>query len=198
MPKDRQTRKLHNPSVKLTKRQFAVSEGSNKVEHVEIGSSTGVSATELLAQPANSSGNLKKVGKQQLKREALLSRLELTQSPYSKSHQRRMKRKAREQIANGLNEMQDAIASLEDTEESPKEEVKDNPEKVTSKPKTKSGQIGEGKGVTLSTQQRKRILQAERLRHPLILQNSQFSANPFETIRTHAQNTLVKHTPPTT
>lgn len=32
----------------------------------------------------------------------------------------------------------------------------------------------------------------EKLRQPLILSNPQYSSNPFQTIRTHAQNTLVK------
>jgi ribosome biogenesis protein SLX9 len=35
----------------------------------------------------------------------------------------------------------------------------------------------------------------ERFRHPLILQNPEFSANPFETIQIHAKNTLLKHIP---
>ncbi|EEB90978.1 hypothetical protein MPER_10741, partial [Moniliophthora perniciosa FA553] len=196
------------------------SEGSTKVEHVEIGSSVQAPANELLARPGSSS--TKKADKQQMKREALLRRLELTQSPYSKSHLRRMKRKAREQIANGLDDMQSAIASLDDSKEMlPNSEdvggenSKEESEQTSSKIKTRPGQIGEGKGVTLSTQQRKRILQvthfifwvplkliikpfrqAERLRHPLILQNPQFSANPFQTIRTHAQNTLIKHASP--
>ena len=33
----------------------------------------------------------------------------------------------------------------------------------------------------------------ERMRIPMILQNSDFAKNPFQTIRTHAQNTLVRH-----
>lgn len=36
----------------------------------------------------------------------------------------------------------------------------------------------------------------ERMRIPKILSTSAFSANPFETIRKHAQNTLVKHEVP--
>lgn len=32
----------------------------------------------------------------------------------------------------------------------------------------------------------------EKLRQPLILSNPQYSSNPFQTIRTHALNTLVK------
>ena len=37
---------------------------------------------------------------------------------------------------------------------------------------------------------------AERRRIPMILANSEFSSNPFQTIRKHAQNTLVKHQVP--
>ena len=37
---------------------------------------------------------------------------------------------------------------------------------------------------------------AERLRVPMILSNPEFSSNPFETIRKHAQNTLLKHEVP--
>ena len=81
------------------------------------------------------------------------------------------------------------------------------------KEKTRPGQIGEGKGVPLSKAQRKRALyvrvllpnykcthslssQMERLRHPMILSNPEFSLNPFQTIRTHAQNTLIKRNNP--
>jgi hypothetical protein len=39
---------------------------------------------------------------------------------------------------------------------------------------------------------------AERFRQPLIRSNPEFAANPFETIRTHARNTLVPHHRPTT
>ncbi|KAI3622657.1 vacuolar membrane protein [Moniliophthora roreri] len=161
MPKDRQSRKLHNSSVKLAKRQFAVPEGSTKVEHVEIGSFVQASANELLVRPSSST---KKMDKQYMKREALLHRLESTQSPYSKSHLRRMKRKAREQIANGLDDMQNAIASLDGGHETPsktdhvRDESSVESERPSSKIKAKPGQIGEGKGATLPTQQRKHKL----------------------------------------
>lgn len=60
------------------------------------------------------------------------------------------------------------------------------------------GQIGEGYGTPLmKSQRRRRALTAERFRQPLIRSNPDFTANPFETIRTHARNTLVPHRPPT-
>jgi hypothetical protein len=90
-------------------------------------------------------------------------------------------------------------------------------------PPTLPGQIGEGIGVPLTKSQRRRALygllpqlsscvlqlkaifffltlhrrKAERFRQPLIRSNPEFAANPFETIRTHARNTLVPHRPTT-
>lgn len=151
--------------------------------------------------------------------------LETTNAPYSKSHMRRVKRKAKEQIANGLGDIQTAIAALDDGDEAPElignpdadeqEHQMDETTKASTRRKQAS-QIGEGKATTLSKNQRKRALcvyhysnlasclmdsdrirEMERLRHPLILSNPQFSSNPFQTIRTHAQNTLAKHVPPT-
>jgi len=61
-------------------------------------------------------------------------------------------------------------------------------------PTTRPGQIGECHGVPLMRSQgRRRALKAERFRQPLIRLNPEFAANPFETIRTHARNTLVPH-----
>ncbi|KAJ7706065.1 hypothetical protein B0H17DRAFT_1035474 [Mycena rosella] len=96
---------------------------------------------------------LKKKEKQQLKREALLQRLESTHSPYSKSHARRQKRKAKEQVGGGLDEIQLALAAVEDDDDGV-----DAPQESTKKPKPKPGQIGEGKGAPLSKAQRQRAL----------------------------------------
>ncbi|KAJ6621254.1 ribosome biogenesis protein SLX9-domain-containing protein [Mycena sp. CBHHK59/15] len=138
--------------------------------------------------------------KQQLKRDALLQRLESNHSPYSKSHARRQKRKAKEQIAGGLDDIQAALAAVEgeqdvDLHQDSAADELDIPEHESQpkKAKPKPGQIGEGKGVPLSKAQRQRALQLEKLRHPLILANPEFSTNPFQTIRTHAQNTLLQH-----
>ncbi|KAJ6519937.1 ribosome biogenesis protein SLX9-domain-containing protein [Mycena sanguinolenta] len=199
MPKDRRKRVGgHEPSVKLGKRQFAVQE--NAVEHVEIGAAAEQSAVDLLADAEDlHAPALKKKEKQQLKREALLQRLELGRSPYSKSHERRQKRKAKEQLAGGdLDAIQMALAAVDDEAEAPEllqpqDAMEDEAKVKQKKQKPKPGQIGEGKGATLTKAQRKRVLEMEKLRHPLILANPEFSTNPFQTIRTHAQNTLLQH-----
>ncbi|KAK7064132.1 ribosome biogenesis protein SLX9-domain-containing protein [Favolaschia claudopus] len=199
MPKDRRKRVGgHEPSVKIAKRQFAVQE--NAVEQVEIGGAIEQSATDLLVSADHDNPpNLKKKEKQQLKREALLQRLETSHSPYSKSHSRRLKRKAKEQLAGGdLDAIQMALAAVDDDQDAseslqPQDSTPVTQEGSAKKPKAKPGQIGEGKGATLSKAQRKRALELEKLRHPLILANPEYSSNPFQTIRTHAQNTLLQH-----
>ncbi|KAJ7181776.1 ribosome biogenesis protein SLX9-domain-containing protein [Mycena crocata] len=198
MPKDR--RKCvggHDPSVKLPKRQFAVQD--NAVEHIEIGDSAAEqSAADVLASMDAEPQTvvLKKKEKQQLKRDALLQRLESNHSPYSKSHARRQKRKAKEQLGSGLDDIQLALAAVDDdAADEPPENLDDEApsQPVQKKVKPKPGQIGEGKGAPLSKTQRQRALKMEKLRHPLILANAEFSSNPFQTIRTHAQNTLLQH-----
>jgi ribosome biogenesis protein SLX9 len=141
------------------------------------------------------------------------------QLPSSKSHSRRIKRKVKEQIAGGFSDIQAAIEALND--EVPLEATNTANASVENstgqQPKAISniGKIGEGKNATLSKAKRKRALyvffsiqnvcnvkssnpsslfsQMEQLRHPLILSNPEFASNPFQTIRTHAQNTLLKH-----
>ncbi|ETW87335.1 hypothetical protein HETIRDRAFT_243058, partial [Heterobasidion irregulare TC 32-1] len=142
---------------------------------------------------------LKKKEKQGLKRELFLQRLEASRSPYSKSHNRRLKRLEREQIAGGLDGLRSALAAVEQdvARADPRAQAPVAPgakntdaEPDRPQPRARPGQIGEGKGAPLKRTQRKRALQAERLRQPLILSNPDFAANPFETIRTHARNTL--------
>lgn len=137
--------------------------------------------------------------------------------PYSKSHNRRLRRKAKEQIIGGdLNDLQAAIAALDDNED-----ALDNisasvnsgipsSSKSTSNPRPKPGKIGEGTKNPLSQSRRKHALYVvpllwwfsltfignsvvEQLRQPLILFNPEFSSNPFQTLRTHAQNTHSRH-----
>ncbi|OBZ80039.1 hypothetical protein A0H81_00893 [Grifola frondosa] len=183
MPKDTRRRTGgHEQSIRLSKRQFAVQD--NTVEHVNVGEQTSVTGPEILASMAEQEEPrtaMKKKEKQALKHDLFVKRLESARSPYSKSHERRLKRKARNKLPV---ELQNAI-NLDDevTNETPKA-------------KPKPGQIGEGKGVPLSKAQRKRALQVERMRVPMILSNPEFTLNPFQTIRTHAQNTLLKHQPP--
>ncbi|KAI0348430.1 hypothetical protein BDW22DRAFT_91739 [Trametopsis cervina] len=141
---------------------------------------------------------LKKKAKQALKHEIFIQRLEASRSPYSKSHERRVKRKAREQVAGGLQEITDALAEVEsDVPVLIQQDVSAEDGQPSTGASRKfanaPGQIGEGKPAPLKKSQRKKALQAERLRIPLILSNPEFAANPFQTIRTHAQNTLVRH-----
>ncbi|KAJ3750231.1 ribosome biogenesis protein SLX9-domain-containing protein [Lentinula detonsa] len=201
MPKERSKRfTLHNSSVK-------VSRSKGQLQEKEAVGSLVVQSTEAAQESVTS---LKKKDRQQQKREAFLQKLELTQSPYSRSHQRRLNRKAREQIGQGLDEIRDVLQSVDDgkaqttiAQDAAKAEDKlqmkvDGDEdtlKSVQQSKVKSSQIGEGRASTLSDYQRKKALKIERLRHPFILSNPQFASNPFETIRTHAQNTLVKHVP---
>ncbi|KAH9944103.1 ribosome biogenesis protein SLX9-domain-containing protein [Epithele typhae] len=202
----------HQQSVRLlTQRQFAVQD--NAVEHVEIGVRSDLTAPEILANLADAAGeegsrtSLKKREKQALKHEIFMQRLEQSRSPYSKSHERRLRRKAREQVAGGLSDIKAALAAVEDDfaeavaapaaenlrTASHDHEGTQRPKKARPNP----GQIGEGKKAPLSKNQRKRALQVERMRIPMILATPEFAANPFRTIRTHAENTLLKHEPPT-
>ena len=95
--------------------------------------------------------------------------LDVSKSAFSKSHQRRLKRKAKEQIANGMSDIQQALAALEDPLDTrePAESTKKGKDAMetdsgmaTSRPTaaSRSLKIGEGKGVTLTKAQRKRAL----------------------------------------
>jgi len=135
-----------------------------------------------------------KKAKQFEKREAFLQKFSLSSIQGSKSHQKRMKRKAKEQLTGGLSDLQTALVTLEKdvlAQQEPLTTISTSQDEAKAEPAARPGTIGKGLASTLSKAQRKRVLELERLRHPLILTNSEFSANPFQTIRTHAQNTLL-------
>jgi len=160
---------------------------------------------------------LNKKEKRILKHELFIERLEASRAPYSKSHARRLKRKERERLAGGgmesLKTALPSITSRKSAEEeepsdvtsiakttagaptgpSPESEIAPVPDPEAPSPPTRLGQIGQGKGTPLTRSQRRRALKAERFRQPLIRADPAFAANPFGTIRTHAQNTLVPH-----
>ncbi|KAG9314463.1 ribosome biogenesis protein SLX9-domain-containing protein [Chiua virens] len=207
-PRERRTRiGAHQPSAKLSKRQFAVQD--NAVETVEIGfiARQGQDILASLNEPPTGTIPNKKE-KQQLKHEAFIDRTQTrliqTQvsyhlpAPYSKAQRRRFNRKQREQVGGGLGAIEAAISALDNEEVLPPDEApSDNlASQQRSHAKTRPGLIGEGKGVPLTKAQRKRVLETEKFRHPLILKSSHYASNPFQTIRTHAQNTLEKHVPP--
>lgn len=83
------------------------------------------------------------------------------ESPYSKTQRRRFKKKQKEQVGGGLDTIHAAISALDQGEKSDTEEENageaDDPAINTQK-RTKPGQIGEGKGVPLKKNQRKRAL----------------------------------------
>lgn len=94
------------------------------------------------------------------------SGLESGHLPYSRSHAKRLKRKAREQIASGLDDVAAALPAVitdtaitlgmdEDLEEVSKTGTKQADSK---KRRPQTGLIGEGKGAPLSKNQRKQVL----------------------------------------
>jgi len=70
--------------------------------------------------------------------------------PVSRSHGRRLKRKAREQLGGGLGDLHNAIKTVVDTGAAAEGEASLNP--------SKPGAIGKGSSSTLSKSQRKRVL----------------------------------------
>lgn len=91
-----------------------------------------------------------------------ISELEPSTGHFSKSHERRMKRKAREQLAGNMDDLQIAIASLDkvapQSEEKPSPSIPVNSGEVKPKASSSIGKIGKGTSSTLSTSQRKRQL----------------------------------------
>ena len=86
-------------------------------------------------------------------------------SHFSKSHERRMKRKAKEQLAgNTMDDLQTALASLDKDIVPPESMVKPPPSvpihssEVKPKAISSIGKIGKGNSSTLSKAQRKRLL----------------------------------------
>ncbi|KAH9175310.1 ribosome biogenesis protein SLX9-domain-containing protein [Lactarius sanguifluus] len=211
MPKVRSSRSIsraHTASVKPVSRAFAVQD--NSVQHVTVGAFKDVPADEILHSVNNDDGDsirpattLNKKEKRILKHELFIERLEASRAPYSKSHARRLKRKEWERLAGGgMESLESALPSITTTDvviatgtsksagEGPTTPA--DPE-APSPPARLVGQIGQGKGTPLTRSQRRRALKAERFRQPLIRADPAFATNPFGTIRTHAQNTLVAH-----
>ena len=84
---------------------------------------------------------------------------------FSKSHERRMKRKAKEQLAGNMDDLQTALAVLDEDTVPPESNSMEKPSTFPMhsgevKPKAKSsvGKIGKGTSSTLSKAQRKRLL----------------------------------------
>jgi hypothetical protein len=98
-----------------------------------------------------------------------LVELDISKSAFSKSHQRRLRRKAKEQLANGMSDIQQVLAAIEDpldthepvgSTKKGKDAAETDSGVTTSRPTStsKSLKIGEGKSVTLTKAQRKKAL----------------------------------------
>ena len=146
----------------------------------------------------------------------LLKGLAANKMSYSKSHARRLKRKAKEEIGGGWSDMQLAIATVDQScsfDERQSSTMDGTLSDEQPRVPVKSSRISEGKSSTLSGSQRRNALyvchyffasvllsvfrELEKNRHPLILSDPNFVSDPFHAIRTHAQNTLVKRQIPT-
>ncbi|CAE6354288.1 unnamed protein product [Rhizoctonia solani] len=202
MPKDRRGKlsQRHQPSAKTASPIFAVSE--DQTERIDREDIQELPANELLSaaitQPTNAPKALThtptKKEKQQAKHERLIQRLAAGASPYSKSHNRRVKRKQKTALSTDLQSVQNALNTIAENILTPASETNtNNAGNSPVRPKQAHGMIGEGKGVTLTKQQRKRALELERLRQPAIMTNSDYRQNPFDAIRRHAQNSLLSH-----
>ncbi|KAG8719658.1 hypothetical protein FRC08_002318 [Ceratobasidium sp. 394] len=197
MPKDRRKRisQAHQASAKIASRSFAVPEGETErlVQNADVQSAL---ANELLRSvPTLPTAKLSipaptqtKKEKKQFKHELFLQRLTAGTSPYSKSHNRRLKRKAKTELSTDLASVEKALRAL-----APDVSVVAPNHESTSQPAKPVGLMGEGKGTTLSKKQRRKALELERLRQSAITQNPEFKNNPFAAIRTHAQNSLLSH-----
>jgi len=195
MPKERRTSALHRPSAKLGRSRHSLQNESST--GLEIGvpdapvAETGPAEDDKLVDIPST---LTKKEKQQLKREALLDRLYTSASTYTKAQRRRFNKKQREQIGGGLLDMKAAISMLDSVPPIVTGSAQQPDEtQAASGGSGPSQLIGEGKGAPLSKNQRQKALQLERLRHPMIISDKRYSSNPFQTIRTHAQNTLVRN-----
>ncbi|CAE6435203.1 hypothetical protein ACGC1H_002858 [Rhizoctonia solani] len=203
MPKDRRNKltQRHQPSAKAASRVFAVPEEQTEKIYQE-NDLTGLSANELLRTTATQSTSTPtapvhaptKKEKQQAKHEQFIQRLAIGTSPYSKSHSRRLKRKQKTTLSADLQSVQKALDTIaQDVLPSTAESYGHSEGRDPTRPNQTPGMIGEGKGVTLTKQQRKRALELERLRQSVIMTNSNYRKNPFDAIRKHAQNSLLTH-----
>ncbi|GAA5986431.1 hypothetical protein JCM10908_003752 [Rhodotorula pacifica] len=145
-----------------------------------------------------------KAGKAYNKRKQLLDKLNSSTTPYSKSHNRRLRRAARPQnnLVTTLQEVEAVLPSVEpafdmsDEGEADAFELEEEEEEEV--PAGKKGKTG-GKGKEkLTAKKRQRVLTAESTRLPAIIKNESFAASPFATIRQHTLNTLAmqKNPPP--
>jgi ribosome biogenesis protein SLX9 len=93
-----------------------------------------------------------------------MERLRGSQSPHSRSHNRRLRRKEKEQLASGMADLKAALGAIDDSVEKVQRpgitsaRRRDPSKSASGESGIELGKIGEGRGVPLSKAQRKQVL----------------------------------------
>ncbi|CAD6587008.1 MAG: hypothetical protein CYPHOPRED_003759 [Cyphobasidiales sp. Tagirdzhanova-0007] len=212
MPKANRARSAkHEPAVPLGQTGGEDEGGDSMQLGLDFGQSTS-NSTELdsAADSGSFAGVVTKKEKKKSKREALMQRLAeraRPESPYSRSHNRRVKRREKQSLGLGSIEaaLEEAVTprsavwepvSINTIPDATVSKSKDSPILRQSQTKSKKlalpGKIGaDTTRKQLSSKQRQNMLKHEQNRLPAILAHKSFATSPFETIRLHAQNTVI-------
>ncbi|WOO76714.1 uncharacterized protein LOC62_01G000337 [Vanrija pseudolonga] len=187
MPRAERTKatRRHGAAAPLTKRAL-VADGA--VEHVLPGSNPAAEIPDLA--PSKPEPTSKPFHGAVLAGAA---------APYSKSHARREKRKAAQQLGSGLGSV--AAALFEAAGEVPvptapvatsrgkkRAEVVEVPPQL--RKREADGKIGEGSAKTMGERRRRKQISAAAQRIPAVMAHPSFKASPWATIREHAANSL--------
>ncbi|GAA5834067.1 hypothetical protein JCM5353_002054 [Sporobolomyces roseus] len=168
--------------------RFIQSESSTNATEITMDEPTTLNLKPQSHEP--SLPRMTKAEKAQAKRQNLLDQINQRSQPYSKSHNRRLKRSQRPSanLVTSLSDFQDVLPSIEPEFEEPSGEGEDEGIVIEDEEEYK---LKDGKGrEKLTAKKRQRVLSSESTRLPAILANSNFSQSPFATIRMHTLNTM--------
>ncbi|KAK1927268.1 hypothetical protein DB88DRAFT_477422 [Papiliotrema laurentii] len=191
MPRASRTKaSKHSAAVQLpSKRSFAVPEGQVVGSIIPEASEAGPSKE---IGPSDVSFSKLKKGKLPATVPEVIS-----PHPYSRSHVRREKRKAKQHLAGGdLGHLSTALSEVMGDAAPPsppptKNKLGQHPKPTVVKKKGEDrGKIGEGRGRTMSEHARRKQIALEAKRIPAIVQHPAYKASPWSTIRLHASNSL--------
>ncbi|BEJ11622.1 hypothetical protein CspHIS471_0200820 [Cutaneotrichosporon sp. HIS471] len=182
----------HESAVALPKRAFAAPTATEKVL-------PGANPFATIAEPAPSKPAKEPVFYGSIAAGAAAH-------PYSRSHFRREKRKAKSAVAlgGGLGSVALALGEVAGDEpvdkvekgkaKSKKEVMEDvvRRREEEARRKAEEGKIGEGAGHGLKEKARRKQISANAQRIPAVMAHPAFKANPWATIREHASNSLAE------
>jgi len=174
MPKDKRKSSGHAPSVKLVHRHFALPEVA--VGQLSSLETSSTSANEILHDLSQEGIPGTKKAKRQRKHEEFLDRLQSTNAPYSKSHAKRLKAKAKESLTAALGDMDHVLDA-----------IKAATSESSSAEKTKPLNAP-GRKVHLNDKQRAKVFEAEKSRHSAVLSDPGYRKNPFAAVRKHIES----------